>query len=429
MFARLPSFRTTTKTVSDNTNTHASPSLKTFNDATVLESEPQNSELARLHKKLLCSNNKDNDGLSSLAELSMAVLSPPLQSHGTPRDSSGAFFSAQFIIDIMSTPIVFDTLSIKLFRITTTQKPTSHAQCKDCQVHKTELQTWKLSESANTLSVGKHGFPFTYVFPGDFPASTCSRYAMIDYQFVATAKTQAGKSIVHKQLVKLDRVLSEECDEAFIQKTVVFPSIDIGATAQYSPVSNIGNGIPIDLQLTGLPTLDTDLSQWRLKKVLWQVEEHQRITTVKCKSHHTKVNPKQRHVRIINAGQRSYHKNESKIITPKKPVEASFNIQISPEANCISDVESSEAQLRVWHYVIVDLLIADETRLDSRKTHLLRVEFPISLSTSGRAGVAWDKETPPFYQDVPVAPPAYLEDSSCYDQSPPEYCQQLITVC
>jgi arrestin-related trafficking adapter 1 len=413
---RLPSFHTSTPRSFTQTDQHAFASSKTHNTTCALGSEPESADLLRRHNISL--GNTKTGGHSSLANLNIVVESPPLVSHGSPDESSGAFFSGQLHIDVSSDATVFETLEVRLFRITTMKKFPSSNHCKKCLGSKEELQKWTFTEKPTAFSAGTYGFIFNYVFSGGFPASTCSSYTMIDYQFIATARTTDGGSITHRHLVQLQRSLRSG---DHVQSTMLFPPTDLSASIQFSPVCHINQSLPVSLRLAYVSTVkQKPMTQWKLRKLAWQVEEHQHIMMPNCPKHRNTTPGLHKDVKAICSGQVAWKQKDWRPITNSKGIDAEFDILVAEENGCLVDVQAADVQLNVSHQVIVDLFVVEEfvsTRRSAGftgKSRSLRMQFPLGISGHDGAGVAWDEEIPPMYQDVLLAPspPEYHDDWS-----------------
>jgi hypothetical protein len=128
MFARLPSLCLAIKQVFCNTNYNVSPPIRSFKKSIPLQAKTHGNNLACLYKKSL--DNSKADSFSSFVVEHFGTK-PSSLSYGAPEASSGALFSGQFSINILSILIVFNTLKVKLFQIITTQNLTAYIYYKE----------------------------------------------------------------------------------------------------------------------------------------------------------------------------------------------------------------------------------------------------------------------------------------------------------
>lgn len=377
-------------------------------------------DLLNRHNKTLDSQNQND--IPSFAKLRIHVESPPLISFGSPEESSGALFAGQFHVHILSSLMIFDILEISLIQINTIRKSIVQCRCKDCMSNTKVLRTWaftKQSPTSNpkTLSEGKHIFHFSHVFAGCLPASTCSHHAMIDYQFVATARTQNGEVIIQSHTLKLQRAMRAERDYNK-ETTQQFPPTSITASTLMSPVCYMNQELAVHLQLSGLrnsqPKAET---QWSLKRLLWRIEEQEKISSIDCRTTNENEEPAKIEItKLIGSGEVSWSKNPWKPKTQAGEVSADFNVKINPR-KAIPSVQSNELNLDVKHNLIVDMLVIEEYYsktnpswcVPTGQVRLLRLPVSIFVAKCGDTGLPWDEELPPMYEQVPGSPPEYLD--------------------
>src|SRR5579862_5680274 len=151
--------------------------------------KPTKKEIAGIKsdKKLPLSND--------LFTLDIRLESPPLVSYGPPEESTGALLSG--ILDVKpngpSNPVdnVFEVekLEMKLIMEVGTRRPIGH-NCPACAIRSQTLNTWTFIPSHRQFPYNngnKQGFPFSYLFAGNLPATTRSSLATVSYKLVAEA--------------------------------------------------------------------------------------------------------------------------------------------------------------------------------------------------------------------------------------------------
>src|SRR5208282_830035 len=158
---------------------------------------------------------------TSVAEaftLKIRIESPPLVAFGPPEDSSGALLSG--ILELYprktvngSAETTFDIakLEMKFVMEVSTRRPVGH-NCPACTTRSKVLHTWTLIPSRKTLNYNNngapHSFPFSFLVPGNFPATTRSSLAIVSYKLLAEAipvPLSGFKPVVLSQPMKLSR--------------------------------------------------------------------------------------------------------------------------------------------------------------------------------------------------------------------------------
>ena len=344
------------------------------------------------------------------------VESPPLISYNPPQQSSGALFSAQLILDVIDPSVVLDKFEVQLLCIVTVKKPVTQ-HCPDCATKTTELKRWVFAHEPLTLQHGKHRFPFSYLFPGRLPATTHAHLAKLDYYVAAEAITSAGDTITFGREVHLARAIIPGPQKHSMR---VFPPTNLTAHASLNPIIHPIGEIPVSLRLSGITTKQNDAQiRWRLRKMSWRIEEHQKMISHTCPKHAQKVSGEDKgtlheETRVIGEDEVNYNKQPWKTDFDAGDVECQFKAAVNPNLKPVCDVSAPNG-LSVSHSLFIEMVVAEEW-VPLKKTHqvtptgaarILRMQFYLIMTERAGMGISWDEETPPVYQDVPASPPSY----------------------
>lgn len=373
------------------------------------------------------------------AKVDVIVESPPLVCYGTPANSTGALFSGRLRIQIAESngPITLDVFDMRLNRKITTKKPVSR-DCPSCNSQTEELTSWNFLTEPLHLTSGTHDFPFSYLFPGNTPASCRASLGQIEYFLSGNAHSAAGENFNFTMPLQVKRALIPGNDKSSIR---VFPPTNLtGRIVLPSVVHPIGT-FPVQMTLSGVVEKGEDTqTRWRLRKMMWRIEEQQKIVSSACAKHSHKIGGEGKGV--LHQETRVIGHNEEKngwktdFDTAGGEISMQFEANINPTCNPVCDLESSGG-LEAKHTLVIELIVAEEfcsnrnTRLmtPTGAARVLRMQFGLNVTERTGLGISWDEEMPPVYEDVPASPPAYpkpdgqstMEDYEGSPLSLPEY--------
>lgn len=366
---------------------------------------------------------KDEQALPS-AKLDVLVESPPLVCYGTPSNSTGALFSGRLRVAINDTirEVTLTQFDARLICKTTTKKPVSH-HCPNCATRTDELTSWNFLTEALHLNAGEHDFPFSYLFPGNLPASCNGSLGQVEYFLLAHAKSATGEDFNLKLPLNLRRALIPGNDKSSIR---IFPPTNLtGRVVLPSVVHPIGK-FPVEMTLSGVVDKgDETQTRWRLRKMMWRIEEHQKIVSRACQKHSHKIGGDGKGV--LHQETRIIGHNEEKsgwktdFDTAGGEISMQFEASINPTTNPVCDIEAPGG-LEAKHNLVIELIVAEEfcpnrnTRLitPTGAARVLRMQFNLNVTERSGLGISWDEEMPPIYEDVPASPPGYtkLDDAN-----------------
>ncbi|KAL4785610.1 hypothetical protein BJX76DRAFT_178245 [Aspergillus varians] len=399
-----------------------------------------NKEKRRIHGRSSRSKERaGHDEPATSAKLDVIVESPPLVCYGTPANSTGALFSGRLRINVpeVTGVVTLDKFDMRLMIKKTTKKPVSR-DCPNCASNTEELNNWNFLTEPLLLKAGDHDFPFSYLFPGNLPASCNSSLGQIEYFLQAHGHNTNGEDYTFKMPLHIRRAILPGNDKSSIR---IFPPTNLtGRIVLPSVVHPIGT-FPVQMTLSGVMDKGEETqTRWRLRKMMWRIEEHQKIVSTACAKHTHKIGGEGKGV--LHQETRIIGHNEEKdgwktdFDTAGGEISMDFEASINPTSNPVCDLEAAGG-LEAKHNLVIELIVAEEfcpnrnTRLitPTGAARVLRMQFNLHVTERSGLGISWDEEMPPVYENVPDSPPSYsmpcgssiMED---YNGSPlpsPEY--------
>lgn len=373
------------------------------------------------------------DSRASGAKLDMIIESPPLVFYGTPANSSGALFSGRLRVAVPESAgvITLDKFDMHLTLSITTKKPISR-DCRNCSTRTNDLCYWDFLTEPIHLKPGDHDFPFSYLFPGNLPASAQGSLGTVEYLLSARAILSTGEEITMKTPLTIQRAILPGNDRSSVR---IFPPTNLtGRVVLPSVVHPIGS-FPVQMTLSGIVEKgEESQTRWRLRKMMWRIEEHQKIVSTACAKHAHKIGGEGKGV--LHQETRIIGHNEEKsgwktdFDTAGGEINMEFEACIKPGSKPVCDLETPGG-LEVKHNLVIELIVAEEfcpnknTKLitPTGAARVLRMQFNLLVTERSGLGISWDEEMPPMYNDVPASPPGYSAiDPNCamedYNGSP-----------
>lgn len=373
------------------------------------------------------SGRKSNQSLDHLkpAKIDIVTESPPLVSFNPENESSGALFSGQFRLNVLEKKTTFKTIEVRLLCSTSVKKPVVK-DCPDCQSGTSELKKWSFAPEPLALHVGEHKFPISYLFEGKMPATTHSHLCMLDYHWKATATTVDGETITHSETVILKRAICPGQDKQSIR---VFPPTNISAHVTLNPVVHESGEVPISLRVNGIArTEGKNNVRWRLRRLVWRIEEMEKVISHACDKHIAKVTEGpgvlHEHTRTIGEEEVNYTKNPWKTDIKAGEIDAEFVCKLTKKvkhpAQCDVNAKDQPWGMSITHHLVLELVVVEESAPSKKLTQgtptgaarILRSQFPLIVTNRAGLGISWDEETPPLYQEVPPSPPSYRNETT-----------------
>ncbi|EDO15798.1 hypothetical protein Kpol_1040p11 [Vanderwaltozyma polyspora DSM 70294] len=185
------------------------------------------------------------------------------------------------------------------------QGPTAIQTCKDCSNKTVVLKKWDIENKETTMNAGSHAFPFSYLIPGDTPATASlgsKSNTTIKYELVANvryinanhdSKTSLNLSNISLSLpVMLTRSLTKGPDRNSLR---VFPPTKLTASAVLPNVIYPKSTFPLEMKFEGI---STSTNRWRMRKLSWRIEETTKIRNNVCKHHVTEMKKVEKEIKI-----------------------------------------------------------------------------------------------------------------------------------
>jgi len=351
------------------------------------------------------------------AKLDMVIESPPLVFYNNPAQSTGALLSGQLKLNVIEPAVVIEVFTMQFIAKTTSRKPVSQ-HCEDCAKQDAELKKWQFVTEPLGLAHGEHSFPFSYLIPGHLPATTHGSLAVLEYYLVAEARTATGE-VIHFEKPKALEIKRAIIPGPEKHSVRIFPPTNLTAQVTLPPVVHPIGQFPVEMRLSGITTKqETSQVRWRLRKLTWRIEEHQKWISPACSKHDAKLG---------GAGKGIFHE-DTRVIADQEvkhgwktdfedgSVEAEFQAAVNTSLKPVCDVDA-ENGLRVSHNFIIEMIVSEEWAPNKKPTQatptgaarVLRTQFHLCLTERSGLGISWDEEQPPMYEDVPASPPTYTQ--------------------
>jgi hypothetical protein len=349
----------------------------------------------------------------------MIIESPPLVMYGNATNSTGALLSGRLslVVEDPTSELRLEEFNMVLKATVQTKKPISK-ECRDC-IEKTDvLKSWTFLSEPKTFHKGQDNqFPFSFLFPGNLPATTHSQLASIQYSLLATGVTSHGEKIILTYPLTLQRAIQPGPDKSSIR---IFPPTNLTGRVQLPPVVYPIGTFPVTMSLSGVVEKKGESqTRWRLRKLSWRVEEHSKVISNPCPKHTHKVSEGKS---ILHSETRILGNDELKggwktdFDTVGGEIHMEFEASLATRSNhkATCDVES-RAGVEVKHNLVLELIVAEEfcpnknTQLitPTGAARVLRMQFALVVTERAGMGISWDEEMPPMYEDVPASPPGY----------------------
>lgn len=356
---------------------------------------------------------------SPAGSFKMIMESPPAILYGPASTSNGAIVAGRLKLDVTdpSGELTLTNFNMILQVSTRTKRPVSK-DCPDCAVKHEIIKTWNfLSEPMTFVKIGDNQFPWSHMLEGRLPTTSDCIVGSISYTFVVTATTSLGETLTMTHPLEVKRAIPPGPEKTSIR---IFPPTNLtGKATMPSIVHPIGK-FPVQMSLSGIvDKKEASQTRWRLKKMMWRIEEHCTIKSSPCDRHRHKVS-EGKAIQTIDSKQLGDDEMKSgwktDFDTAGGEITLEFEAQVATKAShkpCC-DVDS-QSGLDVRHNLVIELIVAEEF-VPSKNTSLitptgaarvLRMQFALTVSERAGMGISWEEEMPPVYDDVPPSPPGY----------------------
>ncbi|ODV90853.1 hypothetical protein CANCADRAFT_31693 [Tortispora caseinolytica NRRL Y-17796] len=365
-------------------------------------------------------------------ELSLVIESPPLVLYGDPKDSPGSILSGLLNLKV-NDPKGIDLTSVRLQLVQEIKtKRSVVASCENCRCRRTVIKSWDLIGSRSNIRVGRHEYPFSTLIAGNTPATCNVALCSISYilEAVVVPASSAHSPLRFAREVTIGRAMIGGTTRTARR---VFPSTSLIADATIPTVIFPQSQFNLELRIDGTKDKPRN-SIWKLKKIIWSLEEHSQFISPACSAHAPRVGGYGKGVLIketstVCAGEFKDGWKVDKDCEDGR-IEFSGDLRTLMLGAHASDVVEPKIGLSVNHSLVIELVVVEEIpQVNSRATvltgaaRILRMQFKAVVSEMPGLGISWLEEVPPTYENVPISPPPYALDSNdCPDFiSPPSF--------
>ena len=349
----------------------------------------------------------------------IVIESPPVCFYGGTSSSTGAILSGRLKLAVLDPTgtLTFTKLTMKLCAAIISKKPIQK-DCNECKEKTTDIKEWNfLTEPKIFMKDEDNELPFSHLIPGSLPATTSSALGSISYYLRAIATTSTAEVIELTYPLTFQRAVMPGNDRSSIR---IFPPTNLTGRLVLPPVVHPIGSFPISMQLSGVVEKKADHElRWRLKKMMWRIEENTRMVSVPCSKHAQKLGEGKG---VQNEDLRTLGNDELKsgwktdFDTAGGEITMEFDASLSTKTShrAVCDVDSSGG-LEVKHVLVIELIVAEEFCPNKNRSlvtptgaaRVLRMQFSLTVTERAGMGISWDEEMPPVYEDVPDSPPGY----------------------
>lgn len=214
--------------------------------------------------------------------------------------------------------------------------------CMNCKTKITELNRWDIVNKRTKIPIGIHAFPFSHLIPGSTLATSnlgSTSTTQVKYELVAVAtylppkkisRQKEGERLIQLTLpISITRSILRGPDRNSLR---VFPPTDVTATAVLPNVVYPRSSFPLELRLEGVSSEDR---RWRMRKLVWRIEEKVRVRCNACNIHKTKLKKLEQETK------------ESEALGPKRSVkQTKWTSEIGPQITVsVATVENTHINL------------------------------------------------------------------------------------
>ncbi len=349
----------------------------------------------------------------------LVIESPPVCFYGGTSSSTGAIFSGRLKLTILDPTgnVKLTKLTMKLCASIVSKKPIQK-DCIECKERTNTIKEWNfLTEPKIFKKSEDTELPFSHLIPGHLPATTSSTLGSISYYLHAIAITSTPDVIEFTHPLVFQRAVMPGSDRSSIR---IFPPTNLTGRLVLPPVIHPIGSFPVQMQLSGVVEKKPDHElRWRLKKMMWRIEEHTKMVSVPCSKHGAKLGAGKG---VQNEDSRALGNDELKsgwktdFDTAGGEITMEFDASLSTKTSnrAVCDVDSP-AGLEVKHNLVIELIVAEEFCPNKNRSlvtptgaaRVLRMQFSLTVTERAGMGISWDEEMPPVYEDVPDSPPGY----------------------
>jgi arrestin-related trafficking adapter 1 len=399
-------------------------------------------------------------------DLKIRIESPPLVAFGPPEASSGALLSG--ILELCPHPpsnpadktFEIAKLEMKLVMQVTTRLPISY-QCPACTTQSKVLNTWLFIPNRFVFAYNNgvpREFPFSFLVPGNSPATTQSSLAIISYKLIAEA-TSVNQELVLPSVLGQGHAVSPKqtkpiksikLEEPLLLSRCILPAIrpdrshrgfaptSLTATVTLPTVISPGTTNNVRITLSGISVNESSKRRWSLRRITWRIDEMAKVLSRACEAHTLKLSTSEGRG-ILYKDRRTVGEGDCKSgwtqNFPRGKIECVIHVGTSPRARAACHVDAMSG-VHVSHKLVIECVVAEEVYQEKGGQYQtcgdplkLRMLFPMLISESQGMGISWDEEIPPRYEDVAWnAPPTFAQSERFTDAAVQESMDDMETL-
>lgn len=351
-------------------------------------------------------------------KLNMVMESPPALFMDPPQQSTGALISGRLQVTPNNGTVTMNSIIMYLECTVSTKRPVVE-RCRECMTQVNDLYEWNFITKPKTFTPGMAEMPFSWMIPGHLPVTTHGQIGVIDYSLHVRAMSDQGEETEFRRPLPILRALRPANDKNSVR---IFPPTNLSLHVTLpSTIHPIGD-FPVVCRMTGITTKNNETqTRWRLRKLIWRIEEREAMVSPACPKHGAKVGGEGKGVQHENTRDVGMEelKQGWKTDFSDGQIEGEFTAACDTSAQPQCDVESPNG-LKISHALVLELVIAEEWAPNKRpqqatptgSARVLRTQFNVNLTERSGMGISWDDEMPPLYEDVPASPPHYKKGTN-----------------
>lgn len=291
------------------------------------------------------------------ATLGITIESPPLICYGHPKDSTGALISGLIHLDVHAHSFRVDSFKMVLQAEVYAKRPiTSH--CSNCSTRTEDIHKWTIITTPVTLQHGTRSYPFSFLFPGNLPATNCNSLGRIRYFLNAVALSMDSRDeITLSREVLVSRAILPGPERNSVR---IFPPTNLSAHVEIPHAVHPDGEFQLGFRLDGAVCPDKD-TRWKMKKLSWRIEETSKFISVGCAHHQSKVGDRKGilHEDLCTVGSGELKSGWKTDYSNGGRIEMDLTVGILPHQNAACDIDTP-CGIKVSHNLVVEMVIAEE---------------------------------------------------------------------
>lgn len=296
--------------------------------------------------------------MGSPATLSMTIESPPLICYGHPKDSTGALMSGLLHLDVQAHSFRVDSFKMVLQAEVYTKRPIA-SHCSNCSTRTEEVHKWTIITTPVTLQHGTHSYPFSYIFPGNLPATNCNTLGRIRYYLNAVALSMDSRDEIRfSREVQVSRAILPAPERHSVR---IFPPTNLSAHVDIPHAVHPDGDFQLGVRLDGAVSPEKD-TRWRLKKLSWRIEETSKFISIGCSHHQNKVCGDRKgilHEDLCTVGAGELKSGWKADYSNGGRIEMELTVGILPHQNASCDIDTP-CGIKVSHNLVVEMVVTEE---------------------------------------------------------------------